>query len=257
MQNSRMNRVSSMRVAAAMCAAAIASACTVSEQSAPSLAGPSTFGISFTMAASPTVVPRDGSTQTTITVVARDASGQPKPDVPLQVVVSPSIAVNALDPLTRSDGSARFVLTAPTMDVVAPQDNNLVLWVVPQGEAIGNDFQNARAQSVRVNLSGPRNATYPTPDFTISPEAPLPGGSVVLDGTKTTDEGVSCVTCTYIWNIEGFQLSGPVVSVFFEAPGTYSVILRVTDVTGTSSTTGKVVEVKPAEEEEDEEEDMP
>jgi hypothetical protein len=120
----------------------------------------------------------------------------------------------------------------------------LVLWVLPQGEAIGNDHQNARFQSVRVNLLGPRNATYPSPEFTFSPEAPKPGGSVVLDATKTTDEGAPCVTCTYIWSIDGVQFSGPVVAVFFEAPGSYSVILRVIDYTGTVSTTGKVIEVE-------------
>jgi hypothetical protein len=64
----------------AMSMAVTLGACTVAKDSAPSLAGPSGFGISFTMAANPTVLPRDGSTQTTITIVARDESGQPKPN---------------------------------------------------------------------------------------------------------------------------------------------------------------------------------
>lgn len=252
MHISRMNRISSLRLMVATCAAATLGACTVKSDSAPSLAGPSGFGLSLTMAANPTVLPRDGSTQATITIVARDAAGQPKPNVPLQVGVSPSVPVVALDRETRADGSARFVVTAPTTDVVAPEDNNVVLWVSPQGEVIGSDFQNARAQSVRVSLSGTRNATYPSPDFTFSPEAPKPG-SVVLDATKTTDEGVPCVTCTYVWNVEGVQYSGPVVAVLFEAPGNYSVILRVIDTTGARSSTGKVIEVK----DEKAEEEMP
>jgi hypothetical protein len=238
-----------------MCAASVLGGCSIDKQSAPALAGPSGFGVSFTIAANPTSLPRDGSTETTITIVARDESGAPKANVPLQVDVSPSVPVVALDRETRTDGSARFVVTAPRTDVVAPIDNNVVLWVLPQGEAIGNDHQNARFQSVRVNLLGPRNATYPSPEFTFSPEAPKPGGSVVLDATKTTDEGTQCVTCTYTWNIEGLQLSGPVVSVFFAEPGSYSVILRVKDYTGTVSTTGKVIEVK-AEKEEEEEDPM-
>jgi hypothetical protein len=246
-------------VVAALCAATVLGGCSIDKQSAPALAGPSGFGLSFTMAASPTSLPRDGHTETTITIVARDASGAPKPNVPLLVEVSPSVPVVALDRETRTDGSARFVVTAPTTDVVAPIDNNVVLWVVPQGEAIGNDYQNARFQSVRVNLLGPRNATYPSPEFTFSPEAPKPMGSVVLDATKTTDEGTQCVTCTYIWNVEGIQISGPVVSVFFGAPGNYSVILTVIDFTGTRSQTGKVIEVKAEEEEEEEpmDEEMP
>lgn len=244
----RMNRSSHLRAMAALCAATVLGGCSIDKQSAPALGGPSGYGVSFTMAASPTSLPRDGSTETTITVVARDASGAAKPNLPLQVDVSPAVQVVALDRETRADGSARFVVTAPRTDVVAPIDNNVVLWVLPQGEAIGNDFQNARAQSVRVNLLGHRNATYPTPQFTISPEAPKPFGSVVLDATTTTDEGDRCVTCTYIWNVEGFQISGPVVSVFFEAPGNYSVILTVIDYTGTRSQTGKVIEVKEEEE---------
>src|ERR1700752_1405334 len=158
MHISRMNRISSLRLMVATCAAATLGACTVKSDSAPSLAGPSGFGLSLTMAANPTVLPRDGSTQATITIVARDAAGQPKPNVPLQDGVSPSGAVVALDRETRADGSGRFLVTAPTPEVVAPEDNNVVLWVSPQGEVIGSDFQNARAQSVRVSLSGTRNA---------------------------------------------------------------------------------------------------
>jgi len=255
MSISRMNQNLSLRLAIATLAAAALSACTVKSDSAPPLAGPSGFGLSFSMAANPTVLPRDGSTQTTITIVARDESGQPKANVPLEIATSPSIPVVALDAQTRSDGSARFMVTAPTPEIVAPLDNNLVLWVLPQGQGINFDAQNARAQSVSVNLTGYRNATYPTPNFTISPEAPKPGGSVVLDATSTTDEGVPCVTCTYRWDVEGLQLSGPVVAVFFGAEGSYSVILRVTDITGTSSTTGKVVQV--VAEQDDEEEEMP
>jgi len=247
MESTRNNAMT--RLATAACAAVVLCGCTVQKQSAPSLAGPSGFGLSLTMTASPTVLPRDGATQATITVVARDASGQPQPNVSFQVNVSPSIPFQPLDQVTRADGSARFLVTAPPLNAVAPQDNKVVLWVTPLGDAIAGDFQNARAQSVRVDLSGPRNATYPSPEFTISPEAPKPG-SVVLDATKTTDEGVPCVSCTYRWDVEGLQLTGPVVAVFIGAPGSYSVVLTVVDQTGTSSSTGKVIEVKAEEEEE-------
>jgi hypothetical protein len=246
MQSSGETRM--MRLILAACAVVLAGGCMMQDQTAPNLAGPSGFGLSLTMAANPTVLPRDGSSQATITIVARDESGQPKPNVPLEVSVSPSTPVVALDAQTRSDGSARFLVTAPTPEVVAPQNNDLVLWVLPQGSAIANDAQNGRAQSVSINLLGARNATYPSPDFTFSPQAPKPGGSVVLDATKTTDEGVPCVTCTYVWDVEGVKFSGPIVSVFFALPGSYSVILKVTDVTGASASTGKVIEVEADEE---------
>jgi PKD domain len=244
-------RFSHPRVMAALCAATMLGGCSIDKQSAPSLAGPSGFGISFTLTASPTVLPRDGNAQTTITVVARDASGQPKPDVALEVAVSPSIPVVALDPQTRSDGSARFLVTAPTTDVVAPEDNNVVVWVLPQGEAIANDFQNKRAQSVRVNLSGPRNATYPAPSFVTSPEAPVAPAVVAFDASATTDEGVSCISCTYSWTSSHGESSGGMFTSFeFLIPGTYAVRLTVIDSTGSSSSIVKSVEIKAEEEDE-------
>jgi len=255
MRISRMNRIAYLRPMVAMGLAVTLGACTVSKDSAPSLAGPSGFGVSFTMAANPAVLPRDGSTQTTITIVARDESGQPKANVPLDVSVSPSIPVVALDAQTRSDGSARFLVTAPRPEIVAPQDNNVVLWVLPQGEAIGNDFQNARAQSVRVNLSGARNATYPNPTFTISPEAPIAPAYVVFDASGTTDEGVQCFSCTFSWaTSHGYVASGVVAAFPFTLPGTYAVSLTVTDITGTVNSTARSVEIKA---EEVKEEEMP
>jgi hypothetical protein len=234
-------------VTAAACGALVLGGCTIKEQSAPDLIGPSGFGVSLAITANPTILPRDGSSQATVTVVARDSSGKPQPNVSFQVNTSPGIPVVQLDQVTGTDGSARFRVTAPSLDMVAPYDNNLVLWLTPLGDAIAGDFQNAREQSVRVNLSGPRNATYPSPDFTIFPEVAKPFGSVVLDATKTTDEGVPCVTCTYLWNVEGIQLTGPVVAVAIGLPGSYSVILTVIDVTGTKAQAGKVIEVEEEE----------
>src|ERR1700752_2228331 len=106
MHISRMNRISSLRLMVATCAAATLGACTVKSDSAPSLAGPSGFGLSLTMAANPTVLPPDGSPQATFTIGAGEGAGPPKPNVPLQVGVSPSVAVVALDRETRADGSA-------------------------------------------------------------------------------------------------------------------------------------------------------
>ena len=254
MESTRNDVKTRLVCAATTCAAVILCGCTMQQQSAPALAGPSGFGVSLSMTASPTVLPRDSSTQTTITVVARDASGQPQPNVSFKASVSPSIPLVQLDAVTGSDGAARFLLTAPALATVAPENNQVVLRITPLGDAVGGDFQNARAQSVAVGLLGPQNATYPSPDFTISPEAPKPGGSVVLDATKTTDEGIPCVSCTYLWDVAGVQLTGPVVAVFLGAAGDHSAILTVVDATGTSSSTGKVIQVVAEEEEEEEEE---
>jgi hypothetical protein len=57
------------------------------------------------------------------------------------------------------------------------------------------------------------------------------------------------VTCTYRWNIEGIELTGPVVALGIGLPGSYSVILTVIDVTGTRAQAGKVIEVEEEKEE--------
>ena len=64
------------RTVAAIAALAV-SACTVDKQEAPLLAGPSGFALSLTVSAEPQILPRDGSSMSTIRIVARDASGSP------------------------------------------------------------------------------------------------------------------------------------------------------------------------------------
>jgi hypothetical protein len=252
MHSSRDNRRSHLRLTAALCAGTLLGGCTMQNQSAPDVVGPSGFGLSLMMTATPTVLPRDGSTQATITVVARDASGKPQPNVSFIMSVSPSIPLVQLDPATGADGSARLLLTAPSLDTVAPENNQVVLRITPLGDAIGGNFQNARAQSITLGLLGPRNATVPSPDFTMSPEDPKPGGTVVFDAAPTTDEGVPCVSCSYVWQIAGNVITGRIAAVAFSAPGSYEVILTATDATGTANSVGKAVEVAAAEEETEE-----
>src|SRR5688572_23220162 len=52
-------------------------ACGVDGQEAPSLIGPSGFAQSVTLTATPDRLPRDGTSQSVVTLTVRNASGQP------------------------------------------------------------------------------------------------------------------------------------------------------------------------------------
>lgn len=256
MHISRINRASHLRMMAAMCAVTVLGACTVKEQSAPSLMGPSGAGLSVTLTASPAALPRDGSSQSTVTVVARDPSGAPVPGVRMLGNVSPGgTALSQGEAVTGADGAARFLLTAPVLSTVAA-NNQIVFWVTPLG-GLADDFWNASARPVSLGLIGPSNATYPSPNFTTSPETPTAPAVVVFDASSTTDEGVPCITCSYSWTTStGESADGIFASFEFLAPGTYAVRLTVTDATGTTNSIMKSVEIAEPADEEEEDEDM-
>lgn len=257
MHISRMNRDLLLRLTAAMGAVTVLAACTVKEQAAPSLMGPSGPGLSVTLTASPAALPRDGSSQSTVTVVARDANGAPVAGVRMIGNVSPgATGMGQSEAVTGADGVARFLLTAPILSTVAA-NNEIVFWVTPLG-GIADDFWNASARPVALGLIGPSNATYPSPNFVTSPATPVAPAVVVFDASSTTDEGVRCFSCSYTWTTStGESATGIFTSFLFELPGTYAVRLTVTDATGTTNSIMKSVEVaEPTEEEDEEDEDM-
>jgi Invasin, domain 3/PKD domain len=232
------------RMTAVACAALLAAGCTLQDQNAPSLTGPSGYGLSLSLSAAPSILPRDGSSKSTITVTARDAAGNPASSVRLLASVSPAGApLMQADAVTDGSGVARFVLTAPTTSVVA-NNNEIVVAIHP----VGDNFDNLTSHSVALGLLGPSNATYPTSKFTVLPEAPKAGTPAVFNAMSTTDEGAVCGSCTFSWIIAGVPYTGAVVSHVFPMEGAYSVQLTATDSTGASSTLNGAVEIAPAEE---------
>src|SRR5215213_8533988 len=65
--------------------AATGAACTMTDTVAPPLAGPSEMSLSLAIAANPDVLSLDGSSQTLITIEARDTNGQLAPNIPLRI----------------------------------------------------------------------------------------------------------------------------------------------------------------------------
>ena len=58
-------------------AALLVGACGLQNQEMPSLIGPADQGLSITLTATPDQLPRDGSSQSVITLVARDSVNRP------------------------------------------------------------------------------------------------------------------------------------------------------------------------------------
>jgi PKD repeat protein len=225
------------RVAAVALLAAGLAACGVQNQEAPSLIGPSGFAQSVNLTASPDRLPRDGSSQSMVTVTVRNESGQA---VSGQRVIIGSTAgtLSAAEVVTGSDGRATFSVTAPPSGSVG---NVIDVFATP----VGGNFQSAVTRTLSIGMTGTSNATVPTPAFTFEPNPPEVRQEVTFDASSTTDEGAVCGSaCTYAWSFgDGTTASGSVVPHTFATAGTFNVVLTVTDAAGSSATLRRLVTV--------------
>ncbi|MBI3048245.1 MAG: PKD domain-containing protein [Acidobacteria bacterium] len=201
-------------------------ACSLDEANAdPPLIGPSEFALSVTLSASPSQLPRDGSSQSVVTVTVRDASGRPVEGQRLSVSADIG-TVSQTEVITGSDGRATFAFVAPDPST---GNNAATIRVVP----IGGDGREAVVRTLAISLGG-TSTTAPIASFTVSPSAPTLRENVVFDATASTDEGVQCLdVCTYSWDFGGEATrSGRIVTYQFQAVRTYAVTLTVTDGAG-------------------------
>ncbi len=68
-----------------LAALAVSSACTVHGTDVPALAGPSEFGLSVVVTATPDAISQDGASQSSIAAVARDPNGKGVSGVAIRV----------------------------------------------------------------------------------------------------------------------------------------------------------------------------
>lgn len=220
-----------------MLAALTTAGCGIESQDAPSLIGPSGFGQSVTLSAVPDRLPRDGSSQSVITVSVRNDQGQP---VSGQRVTlgSSNGALSQADVVTGNSGTATFTLTAPGPGSTG---NFIEVFATP----VTTNFDNALTRSVSVAITGPGNSTVPTPQFVMTPENPGERETVTFDASTTTDEGGPCGNaCTYVWNFgDGTTKAGQITTHNFAAPGVFTVTLTVTDAGGATASRQRLVTV--------------
>jgi PKD repeat protein len=241
MQTRIERRRTALRLGAALALAAAIAGCGIQSQSPPPLSGPSEFGVSVRLTANPDRIPRDGQSQSVVTVQVFDSAGRPRPNTFLLVEVGPSgTGLSQSEIVTDANGTATFAVVAPPFSTVAP-NNEIRVVVSPRSDNAGN----VTVHSMPIFLLGAPNATSPTATFTFTPEAPEVTQVVVFDASASTDEGTLCASaCTYSWNFgDGGSGSGQVTTHTFSSAGTFAVTLTVTDSTGAAGTSVQGVEV--------------
>lgn len=228
---------SASRAGVAILASLLITGCTLDNGAAPAVTGPSEFGLSVTLSASPDQLPRDGVSQSVVTVTVRDEASRPVAGRRL-VAATTAGTLSATDVVTSSEGRATFAFIAPEPGTIG--DGALVS-VTP----VGNDGANAVQRMININFTGPSNRTAPLPDFVVIPAAPERGAPVRFDASATTDEGAACLDkCTYAWEFgDGNSATGRIVSHTYSAGRAFTVKLTVTDAAGSTASVVRVINV--------------
>ncbi len=216
---------------AALAATVLIAGCGLNGPAAEPLTGPTTpaeFGLSVTLTATPDQLPRDGSSQSTILVLVRDAQGKPVSGQRLSVGSSVG-SVSQSDVVTNADGRATFTFTAPPAGTVG---NSALVQVTPVGGS-----SSTVGRTVSILLLGISNTGAPVPAFTFTPAAPERLQRVTFDATTTTDEGKACSdACTYSWNFDGeATATGRITAYSFQQARIYVVTLTVVDASGSAA----------------------
>jgi PKD repeat protein len=236
----RKRKVAAVVLAAGL-AAGIGVGCSVDEPR-PTMTGPSEFALSIGMLASPDQLPRDGSSESVVTVTVRNESGQAVAGQRLAVTANVG-SLSATEVVTGENGQASFTFVAPTTSASGGV-NNASLSITPIGGTTRTNFPRTLVIPL-TGTSGVTSATVPTASFTFAPSAPTRNDTVTFDASASTDEGTTCLDrCTYTWNFGGEATgSGRIATHRFQDVRTYAVTLTVTDAAGTTGTTTQNVVV--------------
>jgi len=218
-----------------LAAAVSAASCTVKKTTAPEPSGPSELGTSLTLQAVPDVITQDGASQSQVSILARDGSGQVIRGLGIRVeitvggVIADYGQLSTKNVTTNNDGRATLTYTAPPESPTAVDTETVVsLRAIPSGD----NYANATSRWVDIRLVPkgvilPPNGT-PTARFTISPTTPTMFTTVTFDGSASTDADGAIVA--YAWSFgDGSSGSGQLVQHQYTEPGEYVVTLTVTD----------------------------
>lgn len=210
-----------------------AAACGLDNNAMPALSGPSGFGRSVVMTASPDQLPRDATSQSTVTLELRDAGGTKVSGQIVTLGVSPGAVLSQSQVTTGPDGKATFSVVAPTSTAIMP-NNSIIVTAVP----VGGNADNAISGSLSIALLGVSNSTAPTAAFSVTPAAPELNQIATFDASTSTDEGSKCLdVCTYQWDFDDSTTAvGRVVTHSFSVARSYNVALTVTDGVGLTNT---------------------
>lgn len=218
--------------------------CGLDKETAPELAGPSEFGVSLTLTASPDVLVQDGVSISTITAVALDPAGNPIANVSLlwrgfasSLAAVPTVTLTQQTSVTNAEGRSSIGLVAPAPPVVMPDDDvTITVTATPTGRlGTEENFNNATPRTVLVQLQPPLGTPQPNNDpvavIVADPPIAVVNQTIRFDASLSTDEGQACgAKCSYIWEFgDGTVEKGITVIHAYTSADTFTVTLSVTD----------------------------
>ena len=258
------------RLALGAVLALVSSACTVSSTTIPPLTGPSEFALSFALTATPDSIFQDGSSQSSITVTARDANAKSIPGLifRLDTFVGNNPGdygrLSGKTLVTGPDGRATAVYTAPP----APPAGSLLqtcsrlpgTCVTISATPVSTGFISAVSQTVVIHLVPVGvilpPADTPTASFVITPIPVTTNVATHFDGSAScagsatgTAPNLVCsptnnTIVSYSWGFgDGAAAMGRTASHSYSAPGTYTVTLTVTNDGGRIATATQSITV--------------
>ncbi len=236
--------------------------CTVQSTEVPDLSGPSEFGLSFSVTATPDSIPQDGASTSSVVVRAFDSKGAPKAGVTFRleiqvggVSVDYGLLANKTI-VTRTDGTASTLYTAPpplpagaNLDYCQPSIFSAVLaggCIELVAAPVGTNFTAGLTQFAQVHLL-PQGvilppAGTPTASFIFSPSTPSANAVVQFDASASSSPNEAITS--YTWDFgDGGTGSGKTATHTFSAAQAYSVTLTVTNDRGRSASVTKTVTV--------------
>ena len=241
-----------LRLLVVLCAVTVAG-CLNKDASQDPFIGPSELGLSLSLSASPDVLPTDGTSQSLVTILARDGSGQALANVTLRLqirfggVFQDVGRISATTLVTGQNGTALATYTAPIGGNV---DTGSVVEVLVT--PVGDNYANAVPRTMAIRLV-PSGVVVPPQNFTagfrFSPSSPAEFQNVLFE-TNCLAAAVDCVNdpngqvVSYDWDFgDGTSGTGASVTHEYSAPATYSVTLIVKDAFARSVSTIKSVTV--------------
>ena len=228
--------------------AALASACTMKKQEAPPLTGPSEFGLSIDVTASPDILAQDGGSQSLVSITARDAAGQPVRNLSLRAEIMLNFlpfdfgTLSARNLVTDTSGRATVVYTAPPGSSV---DTGTVVTIAVT--PVGNDYGNSMPRFTSIRLVPPGSVIPPDgmqPRFGYTPDSPTEGQTVRFEACyEPCGTSINPVT-SYRWNFgDGARAEGRIVNHAFRVEGSYLVTLEIGDGYGRYASTSETMTV--------------
>jgi hypothetical protein len=230
--------------------------CSVSKQDVPALTGPSEFGTSIVLSASPEVLPQDGVSQSRVTATVRDTAGLPKRDVVIRWSaltsdsdsIPTSVALSATVSKTDAVGYATGVVTAPRRPAQRPvAPDTISVQAAPES----GDAAAAFVRFVTIRLQPPTDTPPATfglvARFTVTPTQPRVGADVTFDASASTTLDNTVIT-KYEWSFgdgTGDITTTPTTSHVYTEDRVYPTTLRITNNVGSSQTVGRSLTVLP------------